>query len=59
MRIGWASGGGHFVTIRGYLSAGQTLDIEDPWNGPSQVPYATFVNDYLGSGTWTDTYMTQ
>jgi hypothetical protein len=59
VRIGWSSGGGHFVAIRGYHSAQQMLDVEDPWNGPSQVPYATFSTSYLGTGTWTDSYFTQ
>ena len=59
VRIGWSTGGGHFVAIRGYHSSAQSLDVEDPWYGPSQVPYSTFCSSYLGSGTWTDSYFTQ
>jgi hypothetical protein len=58
VRIGWSSGG-HFVAIRGYHAVQQTLDVEDPWYGPSQVTYSTFCSSYLGAGTWTDSYFTQ
>ncbi|MGH7439783.1 MAG: C39 family peptidase [Polyangiaceae bacterium] len=58
VRIAWASGGAHFVAVRGYVNDQQMLDVEDPFYGPSQIPYATFVSTYLGSGSWTHSYFT-
>src|SRR6266496_2503854 len=69
----WAGGGAHFVAIvccfryqsglmSGTTSAAPTSDrlqISDPWYGDSIVDYATFVSGYMGTGTWTHSYLTQ
>lgn len=68
----WAGGGGHFVAIvccfqfrsLGPSSSGggatsNRVSISDPWYGDSIVDYSTFVSGYMGTGTWTDNYLTQ
>jgi hypothetical protein len=60
VRIGWSGGGGHFVTIDGYNTAGgQYLHIQDPWYGSSTYTYSGFSTSYQGMGTWTTTFYTQ
>ena len=64
VRIGWAGGGGHFVTIGGYDdsdAANPLVYVEDPGPGaaPAWVAYNTLVGAYQGSGTWTHSYLTQ
>jgi len=59
VRIGWFQGGGHFVVLRGYDDTGafQSLDVEDPWYGPSTYDYQQFAAGYQsGAGAWTHTY---
>jgi Papain-like cysteine protease AvrRpt2 len=59
LRIGWYSGGGHFVAIDGYDDTGgvQIVDVEDPWYGPSTYDYTQFCTGYQsGAGQWTHTY---
>ncbi len=57
-RIAWSGGGGHFVIIEGCDDDG-VLAIEDPANGATSVDITTFTSSYLGSGSWTHTYITQ
>ncbi len=60
-RIQWSDGsGGHFVMVSGYSvdqSGLQWVDIADPYYDDSTVPYDQFVSDYLGKGTWSETYL--
>jgi hypothetical protein len=59
-RIGWSGGGGHFVVLDGYNSAGgQYLSVRDPFYGSSVYTYASFQSSYQTIGSWTDTYDTQ
>lgn len=58
-RIGWSGGGGHFVVIDGYTLDNANLAIEDPIFGASDLPAATFRSAYQGTGSWTDSYLTQ
>jgi hypothetical protein len=54
VRIQWATGGGHFVTIFGY--AGNTINIADPYYGYTAMDYASFPHEYYDGGQWTHTY---
>lgn len=58
VRIGWSSGGGHFVAVTGY-SGTSIVDVQDPWFGPSTHDYTEFCQRYLGGGRWTHSYSTQ
>jgi hypothetical protein len=59
-RIGWAGGGGHFVTISGCLDdATGVLEVRDPIYGTSEISLANFSSSYQGSGSWTHTYFTR
>jgi len=59
-RIGWAGGGGHFVTISGCLDdATGVLEVRDPIYGTSEISIANFRSSYQGSGSWTHTYYTK
>jgi hypothetical protein len=58
-RTQWPGGSGHFLAIGGYNVELDSLVIEDPWWGNSDVTLATFTNSYMGSGTWSHTYYTQ
>jgi hypothetical protein len=59
-RIGWAGGGGHFVTISGCLDdATGVLEVRDPIYGTSEISVANFRSSYQGSGSWTHTYYTR
>jgi len=55
-RIGWAGGGGHFVTVDGYNSELNMVTIGDPWYGTSDVKLPIFQTAYKGSGQWTHKY---
>ncbi len=60
VRIAWSGGGAHFVAIGGFRERpSQYVHVEDPWYGPSDVAYATLVNGYQGSGSWTNSYWTK
>ena len=59
MGIAWNEGGGHAVVIEGYTQDGSMLAIEDPWYGASDQPADTFRSAYEGSGSWTDSYLTE
>ncbi len=60
-RVGWASGGGHFVVLSGYSTsgAGTFVTVEDPVYGRSTITLTAFQTSYQGSGTWTHTYWTR
>jgi hypothetical protein len=60
-RIGWNGGGGHFVVLTGYRSAGKLKEVEvqDPWTGRSTLAVDVFAGNYKNSGTWTHTYLTR
>jgi hypothetical protein len=60
VRIAWSGGGAHFVAIGGYRELPvEYVHVEDPWYGPSDVPYTTLVNGYQGTGSWTHSYWTK
>lgn len=65
-RIGWDTGGGHFVMVTGVgpddpQGDNFTLvEVEDPsqsYYGSHFVTYATLVKGYRGLGTWTHYYL--
>jgi hypothetical protein len=60
-RIGWTSGGGHFVVIQGYSDGanGSWVSVADPFYGPSTYTYDSFCTSYRNSGQWTHSYYTQ
>jgi hypothetical protein len=61
-RIGWSGGGGHFVTIRGYVTMLGSFDffeVDDPIYGKSTVTVADFTSSYHTNGSWTHTYFTK
>jgi hypothetical protein len=58
-RVEWDGGGGHYVTIVGYLPKRRMLAIDDPYYGRSHVHYRRFCRGYLDHGTWTDSYFTR
>ena len=58
-RVGWAAGGGHFVVLSGFSTAGNLVTVDDPIYGRSTLPLATFQSSYQGSGTWAHTYWTR
>ncbi len=61
-RVGWFGGGGHFMTIVGWLVAAngdQYLDIADPIFLNSQIPYHSYAGGYQSGGNWTHSYLTQ
>ena len=59
-RIGWSSGGGHFVVISGYSTsaAGDFVTIDDPIYARSTLLMSNFQSAYQGRGSWTHTYWT-
>jgi hypothetical protein len=53
-------GGGHFVLISGVNLDEESLDIMDPWNGPTtDLPYEVFSEKYRGDGLWTYSFYTK
>jgi hypothetical protein len=54
LRIGWFSGGGHFVGVYGY--SGTIISVGDPWWGDSVIDYSDFPENYQSGGNWTHTY---
>ena len=60
-RIGWASGGGHFVVVSGYSTsaAGDFVTVDDPFYAHSTLPLSSFQSSYQGSGSWSHTFWTQ
>ncbi len=60
VRIGWNTGGGHFVVLDGYNTInGQSVSVRDPWYGDSTYTYSSFSTQYQGTGSWTHTYKTK
>lgn len=58
-RVAWTGGGAHFMMITGYDTSGSRIDIQDPWYGDSTIVYASYPAQYMGGGSWTNTYYTQ
>lgn len=60
-RIGWASGGGHFVVIHGFSDGpnGSWVSVADPFYGSSTYAYDVFCTNYRSNGEWTHSYFTQ
>jgi hypothetical protein len=58
VRVGWATGGGHFLTLTGYSDT-NWVNIQDPWFGASTMDLEVFRTNYQGSGTWTHTFFTK
>lgn len=59
--IYWFGGGGHNPAIDGYDNcnpAAPTIDIEDPWYGPSTQDFNSFPHTYNGGANWGNTYFT-
>ena len=63
VRIGWFGGGGHFNVLACYtrnpLFRLQSVQVEDPWYGPSVWDYDTFRTNYRSAGSWTHSYRTK
>jgi hypothetical protein len=60
VRVAWSGGGAHFLAVGGYRDLPvQYVHVEDPWYGPSDIPFSTLVGSYQGIGTWTNSYWTK
>jgi hypothetical protein len=58
IRVGWSSGGGHFLAIYGWLIAGRGTKyylVADPIYGTSLAEMA-LLSSYQGDGSWSHTY---
>lgn len=60
-RIGWADGKGHFVVIHGCRTDQgiNYLRIDDPSAGKSETTENGFRTAYLGTGSWTHSFITK
>ena len=61
-RVVWFGGGSHFLLVHGFATHGsgmKTIEIADPWFGPSTQNFDTFPADYQLRGKWTHTYLTK
>jgi Papain-like cysteine protease AvrRpt2 len=58
LRIAWQGGGGHFIALEGYRGDGNSVAVEDPWYGTSDVDVPTLRTAYHGTGTWTHVFYT-
>jgi len=58
VRVGWRTGGGHFLAILGWKETTNVsyLEIDDPIHGRQTIKETKFRNNYRGSGTWTHSY---
>jgi hypothetical protein len=59
IRVGWSSGGGHFLAIYGWLIAGRGTKyylVADPIYGTSQVAEMALLTSYQGDGSWSHSY---
>jgi hypothetical protein len=57
IQIFWRdTGGRHFIAVTGYAES--SVDVRDPFYGPTTTPYLKLRDDYLGRGTWTRSYRT-
>ena len=62
VNIQWYGGGGHNPAIDGYDNcdpSSPTVDIQDPWYGPSTQDFNSFPASYNGGATWFASYFTQ
>ena len=61
LRVAWSGGGAHFLAIRGHFVSGGTdsISVDDPIYGKSDVNYSVLQTSYQGSGTWTHSYYTK
>jgi hypothetical protein len=64
INIQWipSGSGGHNPATDGYDnrdSAAPTLDIQDPWYGPSTQDFNSFPGSYNGGATWYESYFTR
>jgi hypothetical protein len=58
--IYWNGGGGHNPAVDGYdNTAVPTIDLQDPWYGPSTQDFNTFPGSYQGGATWGESYFTK
>lgn len=54
--IGWVQrGGGHAVTLYGFMESPSRIYIADPWFGRSLMRYPDFPALYQGGGIWAET----
>lgn len=58
-RIQWAGGGGHFVSVTGYLPHTQYVTVQDPGGTTSDILLSTFLSSYSGSGTVDEVHFTK
>jgi len=59
VRVAWEGGGAHFLAIGGCREQPEPyVHVEDPWWGPSDLPYATLTSGYQATGRWTHSYWT-
>jgi hypothetical protein len=61
VNIQWNGGGGHNPAVDGYDNsdpAAPTVDVQDPWYGPSTQDFNTFPGNYNGGGVWWESYFT-
>jgi hypothetical protein len=62
INIQWNGGGGHNPVTDGYDNrdtANPTLDIQDPWYGPSTQDFNSFPGSYNGGASWYESYFTK
>jgi hypothetical protein len=62
INIQWTGGGGHNPATDGYdnrVSATPTIDIQDPWYGPSTQDFNSFPASYNGGASWYESYFTK
>ena len=62
INIQWNGGGGHNPATDGYDNrdaATPTLDIQDPWYGPSTQDFNSFPASYNGGASWYESYFTK
>jgi hypothetical protein len=60
VNIQWNGGGGHNPVVDGYHNdvANPTIDLQDPWYGPSTQDFNSFPGSYQGGATWYASYLT-
>lgn len=62
IRIGWSSGGGHFLSIYGWQitpSGAEFYYVDDPIYGSQRIARRKLESLYQGSGRWTHSYYVQ
>ena len=61
--INWDDGGSHSVVIAGYDASDRyrpTIDIEDPWYGPTKLQdFNSFPDSYQSGASWAQTFFTE